>query len=102
MKKNQDKKMKGILMVILLILTGGISTSILIPNVESTFTYNVHVFQSYNELFNFYRDIASNENSHNIGFNGWYLKNGAGFRAPEALNLDTSYAETSASSSEVA
>ncbi len=60
MVENQNMKVKGIVVVIILIITGAAFTTLLIPTVESTYSYNVNVFSSYDELFSFYYDIASN------------------------------------------
>ena len=60
MSEMENKKVKGIIVVILLIITGAASTTLLLPTVESQFSYDVNVFQNYDELYTFYENIAEN------------------------------------------
>ncbi|RLF59760.1 MAG: hypothetical protein DRN27_01625 [Thermoplasmata archaeon] len=97
MVENQNMKVKGIVVVIILIITGAAFTTLLIPTVESTHSYNVNVFSSYDELFSFYNDLASNEYSYSIGFDD--MLGGQRFSTPKAVMESSSMDSNSASGS---
>jgi uncharacterized secreted protein with C-terminal beta-propeller domain len=59
MSGNENKKVKGIFFIILLIITGTISSSFFLPTVESQYSYDVNVFHNYDDLFTFYRNMES-------------------------------------------
>ena len=82
MSKKENKKGKGLVVIILLILTGALSTSFLLPQVESQYSYDVNVFQNYDDLFSFYRNMQSNDQTVYYGFNS--IMRNDGFFAPQA------------------
>jgi len=97
MSENENKKIKGIVVVILLIITGAASTTLLLPTVESQFSYEVNVFQNYDELFKFYEDTASEENTYYYSFD--MMVRNDGVLAPQAETLGSSDGSNSAAKS---
>jgi uncharacterized secreted protein with C-terminal beta-propeller domain len=89
MNSNQNKKNKGLIIVILLIITGVASSSLLLPSVESKFSYDVNVFQSYDELFTFYESIASKQETFA------YRLNDGMFRSTDVLVPPNVFTESS-------
>jgi len=97
MSEKESRKVKGIFVIILLIVTGALSTSFLLPRVESQYSYDVNVFQNYDDLFNFYKDIQSNEETYFYGFDSMMRNDGT--LAPQAESMGGSDSTNSASKS---
>lgn len=92
---DQMIKVKGMVLVIILIITGAISTSILLPTVDGEYSYNVNAFVNYEELITYFNSMYEAQSSEDGYYYGWGALDDAGgigrtksqnTAAPEAMS----------------